>query len=133
MKNVWIVACALLFVSAAGFAQMPGPAPLSSAALAMILGQPAADCGAPRETGVVLAAQRPTIALDGKALCTATANCDSGTTVSCQGNNSTTSCSAVDRNCTNNQRGSVTCDGVTTTCPTACPTCNTCCRCDQTG
>lgn len=133
MKHVGIVACALLFISAAAFAQASGPAPLSSAALAMILGQPAgSDCGAPQESGVALVAQRPAIALGEKALCTATANCESGT-VSCQGNNSTTSCSAIDRNCTAGQRGSVTCDGVTTYCPTTCPTCNNCCRCAQTG
>lgn len=56
-----------------------------------------------------------------KALCSATANCASGT-VTCQGNNSTTSCTAVDRNCP--EQGHVTCDGATTWCPTvACPGC----------
>jgi hypothetical protein len=53
------------------------------------------------------------------ALCSATAYCWDGTTRSCQGNNSTTSCTAVDSNCPG-QRGYVTCDGATTYCPT-CP------------
>jgi hypothetical protein len=42
MKKTWIVACALLFVSVAGFAQAPSPAPLSPEARAAILGEPAA-------------------------------------------------------------------------------------------
>jgi hypothetical protein len=56
-----------------------------------------------------------------KALCTAAASCGDGTSVYCEGNNSTASCTAVDRNCP--ERGRVTCDGVTTWCPTACPGC----------
>jgi hypothetical protein len=67
----------------------------------------------------VHAARRP--ALHGKALCTASANCASGT-ISCQGNNSTTSCSAADPSCPGEQ-GHVTCDGVTTWCPETCPGC----------
>lgn len=43
------------------------------------------------------------------------ANCESGT-VSCNGS----VCSAYNRNCPNEQ-GHVTCDGVTTWCPTTCP------------
>jgi hypothetical protein len=66
----------------------------------------------------VLAAKRPII---GKSLCSASANCGSGGTISCSGNNSTTSCSAADQNCSVGQRGFVTCDGVTTQCPNACP------------
>jgi hypothetical protein len=66
----------------------------------------------------VPAAKRP--ALEGKALCTATAHCASST-ISCSGNNSTTSCSSADQNCSVGQRGFVTCDGTTTVCPTACP------------
>lgn len=42
MKKTWIVACALLFVSVAGFAQTPSQAPLSPEARAAILGEPAA-------------------------------------------------------------------------------------------
>ncbi|HWM89398.1 MAG TPA: hypothetical protein VN493_01380 [Thermoanaerobaculia bacterium] len=54
------------------------------------------------------------------ALCTAIASC--GTyNISCQGNNSTTSCTAVDRNCP--QKGHVTCDGVTTWCNEECEGC----------
>lgn len=56
------------------------------------------------------------------ALCTATANCGIGT-VYCEGNNSTASCTAVDRNCP--EVGHVTCDGVTTWCANdpPCPGC----------
>lgn len=61
-----------------------------------------------------------------KALCSAAASCNDGTIVSCTGNNSTTSCSASDRNCAVGERGHVTCDGVTTVCPTPCPV-----DCDQ--
>lgn len=83
--------------------------------------------------GEIFAAKRPGAGLE-KALCSATANCESGT-ITCQGNNSTTSCSATDRNCTNGQRGSVTCDGVTALCPTTCPTTTIdwCKTCDETG
>jgi len=63
-------------------------------------------------------AKRP--AFGAKALCTATASCGSGT-VYCEGYNSTASCTAVDRNCGAGQQGRVTCDGVTTLCPTPCP------------
>lgn len=62
-------------------------------------------------------AKRPTVR--GKALCTASANCGSGGTISCEGNNSTTSCSSTDQSCPT-VRGSVTCDGVTTVCPNSC-------------
>jgi hypothetical protein len=129
MQKVWIVAFALLFVSVAGFALTPSPTPLSSEALAAILGQPDGSCD-PQPSQALAAAKRPALGME-KALCTATANCESGT-VSCQGNNSTTSCTAVDRNCGANQRGYVTCDGVTTFCPTTC-TVNYCQQCDQTG
>ena len=69
----------------------------------------------------VPAARRPE-RIGEKSLCTATAHCWNGTTVTCQGNNSTASCTATDSNCAVGQRGSVTCDGVTTLCP-VCP-CN---------
>lgn len=65
----------------------------------------------------VPAAKRPSQGLE-KSACNATANCWDGTTRSCSGN---TSCSAVDSNCSGGQRGSVTCDGVTTQCPSCCP------------
>ena len=57
MKRAWIVAIALVVVSAVGFAQAPSPAPLSDEALAAILGplRPAARalrgprrCNSPR-------------------------------------------------------------------------------------
>jgi hypothetical protein len=50
-----------------------------------------------------------------KALCAAAASCGSYS-ISCSGFNSSTSCSAVDRNCAVGQRGRVTCDGKTTWC-----------------
>jgi hypothetical protein len=134
MKNAWIVACALLLVSAAGFAQVPSQAPLTSAALAAIFGPPPAtgSCAA-QQSGVQVAAKAPRNGLL-KALCTATATCDAGTTISCEGNNSTTSCTAVDRNCDIGRRGHVTCDGVTTSCG-ICPCDDTpvCCRCERYG
>ncbi len=132
MKKVWIVAYALLFVSVAGFAQMPSQAPLMSEALAAIFSQPAVDgsCATP-QSGVLFAAQRPGTGGE-KALCTATVNCGSST-ISCQGNSSTATCTAVNRNCPS-ERGRVTCGGVTTQCPPVCPVCTTdCCVCQSTG
>jgi hypothetical protein len=139
VKKTWFIAGALLLVSFAGFAQAPSRAPLTREALAMILGQPAASCATRPAKAALPAAKRPQI-LPGKSLCSATANCDTGT-VTCQGNNSTTSCSAADRNCDIGERGHVTCDGVTTSCATACPApCSTgtirerqCCQCGLTG
>src|SRR5262249_35699472 len=58
-------------------------------------------------------------AAQGKPLCTASANCGPGGTISCSGNNSPTSCSSTDQSCPS-QRGSVTCDGVKTWCPNSC-------------
>lgn len=54
------------------------------------------------------------------ALCQVSASCGNGYSVSCQGNNSTTSCSGWDRNCAIGEQGHVTCDGVTTWCPDVC-------------
>jgi hypothetical protein len=126
MRKALIIACIMLFVSALGFAQTPSAAPLPSEALAAILGQ-TSDC-APAQNEVVLAADRPQSG-QYKALCFALAYCASGT-VSCYGWNSVTSCSARDRNCSIGERGRVTCDGVTTYCPTACSQCEIC---DATG
>lgn len=141
MKKVWIIACALLLVSVASFAE--APTPLSAEALAAILGEPAGGCDPqPQQAQVGLTANRPAALGLEKALCTATTICDGGVVISCQGNNSTTSCTAVDRNCASGQRGRVTCDGVTTICPTACDPCiecdatgdcMACCRCDGGG
>ncbi|HEY9422116.1 MAG TPA: hypothetical protein VIW92_11935, partial [Thermoanaerobaculia bacterium] len=119
--------CTLLVVSVAGFAETPSPAPLTSEALAAILGEPAGSCD-PQPGQALAVAKRPALGME-KALCTATAYCHNGTTVSCQGNNSTTSCTAVDSNCANGQRGYVTCDGVTT----YCVACDPCTQCNATG
>lgn len=135
MKSAWIVGSALLLVAAAGFASTPSPSPLPD--LAFLLAQPAVTgaCAVP-QSEVRLAAKRPPRRPNlEKALCTATVICDSGTVISCEGNSSSTSCSAVDRDCSIFQRGSITCDGVTTVCPTHCP-CDErgpCCRCDRYG
>ena len=123
MKKTWIVVCACcLFVSAAGFAQTPSHPPLNREALIAILGPAAVPSTCATQPSRALFAAKAPQALAGKSLCMATANCESGT-VSCQGNNSTTSCSATDRACPGEQ-GHVTCDGVTTWCPTVC-SCNT--------
>jgi hypothetical protein len=140
MRKALIIACTMLFVSALGFAQAPSVAPLSSAALAAILGPTvnSGDC-LPAQTEMVFAAKRPQSG-QFKALCVAAAICEYGS-VSCSGYNSYTSCSAWDRNCAIGERGHVTCDGVTTWCPTTCPIdwcgrcatygdCISCCRCD---
>ncbi|HEX4965159.1 MAG TPA: hypothetical protein VF173_30400 [Thermoanaerobaculia bacterium] len=55
-----------------------------------------------------------------KALCNATANCAFGGTVSCQGNSSSTSCTAVDGNCSWGIVGYVICDGYYSSCPGSC-------------
>lgn len=136
MKKAGIVACTFLFIATAGFAETPSKAPLSAQALAAILGPSAVktSCALP-PSEVLLAAKRPRIGGSlAKALCTATAACESGT-VYCEGNASSTSCSAVDRNCDFDERGHVTCDGNTTWCPTNCPCTDTpvCCRCFRTN
>jgi len=136
MKKAMLFACAVLFVAAVGLAETLSPVPLTGEALAAILGEPAGSCATPTGTAVP-AANRRGIAGE-KALCTAVAQCASGT-VSCSSNVSTTSCTAVDRNCSIAERGHVTCNGVTTNCPTACSQCDicnatgdcfACCRCD---
>ena len=135
MRTTWTLTLALLFVPLCGYAEPADPAPLTSQALAAILAQPVdAGCGAIAQSGpapVAMASSQT------KALCTATATCESGT-VSCQSNVSATSCTAVDRDCSWYQRGYVTCNGVTTQCPTSC--CNSgtprqrqCCYCAETG
>jgi hypothetical protein len=55
--------------------------------------------------------------------CNATAACGDGSSVSCSGS-TPTSCSAADTNCGAGERGHVTCDGVTISCPTACAACS---------
>ncbi|HYO15718.1 MAG TPA: hypothetical protein VE685_21175 [Thermoanaerobaculia bacterium] len=91
------------------------PRALSAADQAFLasLAAPAKPAAAPAP-----AAKRPS-GLE-KALCSATARCWDGTTRRCDGNNSATSCTAVDSVCPT-QRGYVTCDGGTQFCP-ECPT-----------
>lgn len=144
MKKTWIIACSLLFVAFAGFAETPTPAkasalpPLTPQALAAILGQSAPTAGgcAPQQDAVRPAAAVRRQGIGEKALCNATASCGGGITVSCSSNVSTSSCSAVDRNCSAGEPGHVTCDGVTTTCPCPCGLTTqqqACCNCDLTG
>ncbi len=56
-------------------------------------------------------------AVQGKSLCTATANCRYGGTVYCEGNSS---CSAADGDCSWNNVGYVVCDGQSYSCPGSC-------------
>ena len=130
MKRTWIFASAAFFLTAIALSAAPGAAPLPSEVLAAILGEPMAggSC-APQAGGLPFAAQPPRPIQ--MSACTATATCESGT-VGCSGNSS---CSAVDRNCDFGERGKVTCDGVTTQCPTNCPCDDTpvCCRCERLG
>lgn len=128
MKTAWIVACALLFVSAAGFADGPAPVPLTDEALAAILGEPVAGSSCATQSGVRLAAvqgQKGPVQLDCGNGLTLAANCTGTTTV-------------VDRNCPF-ERGHIVCNGVTVA---MCPPCpctggtplqNACCQCDGTG
>ena len=133
MKNAWIVACTLLLVSGGAFAQTSTKAPLTSEALAAILGQPViTNSLALKQSEALLFEPRPLM----MAACTATETCVSGT-VNCSGNSS---CTAVDYNCAQSQPGYVICDGAQTSCPAfggpLCCQCQTsggcfaCCRCN---
>jgi hypothetical protein len=115
------VAALALLVSPAMAADSPQAAPALSTADQAFLASLAAPVETPVAPAPEPAAKRPGIGQ--KALCTATAKCWNGGTVTCNGNNSTTSCTAVDGNCGVTGPGHVTCDGVTTNCPTPCP-CN---------
>src|SRR4051812_24186343 len=53
-----------------------------------------------------LAARHLSTGREGKAFCTASANCGSGGTISCNGNST---CSNADHNCAEEQQGYVTC------------------------
>jgi len=117
MRRVLIVGCAVLFVSIAGLAQTPSPAPLSQEALAAILGQPAVT-GEPTSPQTEAAAKRP---LPVKSTCTAT--CVDGFHVTCSGSGT---CTAVDGT-TCSAGGYVVCNGVTTFCA---DTCYVSCRCN---
>ncbi|HEY3570575.1 MAG TPA: hypothetical protein VGP73_21775 [Thermoanaerobaculia bacterium] len=119
MRRALIVGCAALFISIAGLAQTPSPAPLSQEALAAILGQPAVtgELTSPQTEEPVLASAKRHLPL--KATCTA--KCPFSTTVSCT---TSGSCSSVDgTSCS--AKGHVTCNGVTT----SCATCYVNCRC----
>jgi hypothetical protein len=106
-----IFVCLSTLIAAAGFAQAPGPAPAPAS-------PPATSPAVP--DGAVLAAKQP---LPTKSSCTA--SCGGSATVSCSGAGS---CSAVDRNCGANERGHVTCNGVTTYCSASCA-CGSVCNC----
>jgi hypothetical protein len=130
MKNVGILACAVLFLSVPAFAQTPAKlAPLTREALtaALGLGQPAVSSACGTQPGKVrfAAAKGP----GGQAACNAMATCQSGS-VSCSGNSS---CTAVDSDCSSGFAGYVTCDGQTTQCAACvCAPRDFCCRCGQT-
>ncbi len=107
-----ILACLIFLVppAAAANPSPPPSVPSLSAFLASLAPVP------------VAAAKRP--AVREKSLCTATANCVAGGTVSCSSNINASNCSAVDYDCSVNEPGHVTCDGVTTWCtPNTCQTC----------
>lgn len=136
MKSARILGYALLLVVFAGSARASSQAPLTRADLATILGQPAVAGSCATQQDRVLLTAKPPVSQP-LSLCTATAHCATGT-VSCSSNSSTTACSAADRDCSIGERGHVTCDGVTTVCPTVCSFCDecnltgdcfACCRC----
>jgi hypothetical protein len=107
------------FLASSALAADPAQAPQTlSVADQAFLSSLARQVGPPDP---VPAAKRPE-RIGQKALCSATASCGDGTTVYCESNTSVTSCSSADRNCPG-ERGHVTCNGVTTSCSTACPGC----------
>src|SRR5690348_14611746 len=107
VKRTWIIACTLLFVSVAGIADSPSPAPVSNAALAAILGETEADRSCQTPSGVRLATvqgEKGIIKLDcGNSIILE---------VNCQGSGS-----FVQRNCSINERGHIWCDGAIASCP----------------
>jgi hypothetical protein len=112
-----ILACLVALIAVAGFAQ----APSENSSLPSMLAAPPVATSPAAPDGAVFAANRkvPT-----KSSCTA--SCGSGSMpVSCSGSGS---CSAVDRDCGSNERGHVTCNGVTTYCSASCA-CGTVCTC----
>ena len=135
MKKTWIIACTLLFVSIAGFADSPGPGPVSDEVLAAILGGPVAGASCATQAGGA-GEMRFASVVQGEKTCTATVTCLDGSTRSCS--SASTDCLAVNPNCsTTLEQGHVTCDGVSTNCPSCCTGStfqeNTCCRCDITN
>jgi len=110
-----------LLISPASAADSPQAAPVLSAADRAFIASLAAPVQAPAPPVLVGKLPGPGT----KSLCSATANCASGT-VYCEDNTDPANCTGVDRNCAAGEPGHVTCDGVTTWCPTACP-----CTCSQ--
>lgn len=125
MKKAVIFICAFLFGSIAVLAQTPSSQTLLP--LEAILSQPAvgSSCAMRMQDGVVFAAKPPGSIT--KAYCQAT--CGSYPSISCSGQQ----CSAANRNCATGQVGYVTCDGVTTSCPTGPPREFECCECAATN
>jgi hypothetical protein len=119
---LFLVSAALVLLPpAASAADSPRTVPaLNTADRAFI-----ASIAAPRPSTVpVPVAKRPLGdgggGVGAKALCRAEANCAFGGTVSCEGNNSYASCSAVDGNCSWGNTGYVICDGHYYGCPGSC-------------
>jgi hypothetical protein len=131
MRKVCILACTMFLIAAAGFSQTPSVAPLTNEALAAILGPAAVhgSCTLPQNEAL-FAANRPRTGL--AKTCSATATCGADPSVSCSYGGSGGTCSFANRNCPNEQ-GHVTCNGVTTWCPTTCPPSVWCQQCDATG
>ncbi|HSF43964.1 MAG TPA: hypothetical protein VLT87_29510 [Thermoanaerobaculia bacterium] len=132
MNRTWIVACTLLFVSIAGFADGPAPAPVSDETLAAILGESLAGSSCATQ---VASMNRASVVLTEKT-CSATVTCLDGSTRTCS--SASTDCVAVNPNCsTTLEPGHVTCSGVTTNCPSCCTggtaQQNACCRCNIQG
>jgi hypothetical protein len=112
MKKIWILASFLALVATASFALPPSDAPVTLAAI--FAPSTPNQSSAPGEEIVFAATMTKSICI---------ASCGSGTTVSCSYTEPST-CQAVDRNCPSTQ-GYVTCNGVTTSCP-SCPTTDVC-------
>lgn len=137
-KTIGTFTIALLLASLTGLAETPRPASLASPALAAILAQPTAggSCAA-LQGGVRFAATSGQT----KSVCSATANCASGGTVSCQDYVNPADCHAFDHDCAFNEPGHVVCNGVASwcsPCPDPCssavgPRQKACCRCNLTG
>lgn len=114
-----------------GAGGQPGVATAGAAGLGGAGGTPSGASGAAGSGGTVTNGTPGAPGASGGACsCSAVANCGTGF-VSCSG---TSNCLAVDRDCSTGQRGSVTCDGVTTACPATC-SCGSsvCCQCDSAG
>ena len=124
MKKAYLIAFCLVLASIPGLSQ---PQSAASFDLAAILSSPAGSSCAAQLQSQNQAPERIAPPLDAIQAATCTTDCGMHGTLSCQW---TTSCSAVNRNCP--ARGSVTCNGVTTLCPT-CTTADYCYQCTQTS